>query len=255
MTPPSDRPNLWKEPGVTAYVAIGLVALGAIMLVMLQRTYWALSLVPILAGLGAGFTGLGPFLLIAVIAVCLGRASHTAGTVILDLVLSSAVLAYVAAHYRLQSIFFQIFPSDPRRREDLPPRNAWQSLFRRKARVIQHRRSPRTVTATEIQRLPLSLPLWAVGALILWRAVQNEEDNPGLRLPVWQTVQLAWLLGLAWFVGTSLIGYWQWRQMSGEQATLYLQDQLWAETRREQRRLNRWLAWGRRRVSRQEEEP
>jgi len=35
--------------------------------------------------------------------------------------------------------------------------------------------------------------------------------------------------------------------MRPEEAALFLQDTLWRETSREQRRINRWIAWARRR--------
>jgi hypothetical protein len=38
--------------------------------------------------------------------------------------------------------------------------------------------------------------------------------------------------------------------MTAEEATLFLQDVLWKETRGEQRRLNRWSAWARLRHNR-----
>jgi hypothetical protein len=38
--------------------------------------------------------------------------------------------------------------------------------------------------------------------------------------------------------------------MSPEEAALYLQDELWRQTRREQARLNRWLAWAEKREAR-----
>jgi hypothetical protein len=41
--------------------------------------------------------------------------------------------------------------------------------------------------------------------------------------------------------------------MSVEEATLLLQDTLWLETRREQGRINRWLAWARLRSRRRKE--
>src|SRR5262249_50680176 len=134
-------------------------------------------------------------------------------------------------------------------------RGSWLAVFRRKSQVVRQRRSARGVTAPEIKRLLWTLPLWAVLAQLLWRVVQGGQGNPGLRAPVWHAVLLAWLLGLTGYVVASVIGYWQRRHMSVEQATLFLQDQLWAETRREQRRLNRWLAWGRRRPPRPEENP
>jgi hypothetical protein len=281
MTSQQDARNLWKEPGVAYYVALCLIALGVIMLVMLQRTYWVLSLLPILAGVGAGFTSFGPYLLVIVIVVCLNATPFAGGSsfrqMVLDFLLSGAVLAYVAGHYRLQCLFIQIFPPDSRRRTDVPPRRSWWSvlrpawnptrrtalpsrpdgsgapsyvnvfspegLLRRRRRVIRQQRPAGSVTASEIQRFLMTLPLWILLALVAWRMTRQGGGNPGLKPAVWHGIVLAWLIGLTAYVAASAIGYWQRRHMSVAEATIYLQDQLWAETRREQRRLNRWLAW------------
>ena len=50
----------------------------------------------------------------------------------------------------------------------------------------------------------------------------------------------ALLLGLF-----ALLGYRGWQRQSADEAALFLRDTLWAETRREQRRIQRWLAWRR----------
>jgi len=223
---------------------------------MLQRTYWVLSLLPILAGVGAGFTSFGPYLLVIVIAVCLngmpsGRGSAFGNTV-MDFLVCGAVLAYVVAHYRLQCLFLQVVPPDPRRRQPIAPRRGWRAAFRRTPPVIREKRSAKTVTLREIQRFLSVLPLWTALAVVLWRIVASAPGNPGLKPHVWQAVLLAWLLVLGVYVVANAVSYWHRRQMTVEQATLYLQDQLWAETRREQRRLNRWLVWGRRRPRQQE---
>jgi hypothetical protein len=251
-----DRPNLWKEPGVAYYATICLIALGVIMLVMLQRTYWLMSLLPILAGVGAGFTSFGPYLLVIVIAVCLNAMPFAEGSTfrqtVLDFILCGAVLAYVAGHYRLQSLFVQVFPTDPRRRKDVTLDSQGGAVLFRKFRVIRQRRAARGVTAPEIQRFLMTLPFWVVLAVILWRVLLGGSGNPGLKPHIWRAVMLAWLMGVTGYVAASAIRYWQRRSMDPAEATMYLQDQLWAETRREQRRLNRWLAWARRRPPRSE---
>ena len=51
----------------------------------------------------------------------------------------------------------------------------------------------------------------------------------------------------------ALLGHWRARQMTAAEGELSLQDTLWRETRREQRRLNRWLAWAELRRRRKEQ--
>ena len=54
---------------------------------------------------------------------------------------------------------------------------------------------------------------------------------------------VALVLGVV--VASAFLGYWRSAAQTREQAALVLQDAVWAETRGEQRRLNRWLAWAR----------
>jgi hypothetical protein len=46
-------------------------------------------------------------------------------------------------------------------------------------------------------------------------------------------------------LAVAFLRLWRQRQHPPAIAALYLQDVLWKETRREQRRLHRWLAWAR----------
>lgn len=241
-----------NDPGVFRYAVVCLAALGVILVVMLQRTFWSLAMVPVLAGLVGGVTRLGPFLLPAAVAVALNAIPFTerasAQRSILDGLVAAAVLAYAAGHYRLQGLLSHIYPADPRRREEPVPRSGWFRFLPRRPAVVQFRRTGGLVSAEEISRLLLMLPLWAVFAQVIWNGLPLGA-NPGLVTPVWQLSVLAWLIGLSWYVAAAVLDYAGWRQATPAEAALYLQDTLWAETRREQRRLNRWLAWGRRRAA------
>ena len=42
---------------------------------------------------------------------------------------------------------------------------------------------------------------------------------------------------------SGLIAYLGQYRLTADEAALYLQDELWRQTRREQSRINRWLAW------------
>jgi hypothetical protein len=238
----------WKEPGILGYVAVCLVALMVIGLVMFQRTTWGLALLPVLVGLGGGTTALGPVLLALALALSLNYLPYpdTQSTrmLVLDWLLCAALLGYVVAHYRLQALLGSVFPLDPRRREPLAA-GRWLFIFPRRSRVIRERRAPRLVLPAEIQLLVVGLTLWAALAQVAWYAAPQERGNPGLLPAAWHAVVLAWLIGLTWLIAAGLMDYGQRRQMTREEATLFLQDVLWAETRREQRRLNRWLAWAR----------
>jgi hypothetical protein len=58
-----------------------------------------------------------------------------------------------------------------------------------------------------------------------------------------QILLLLWLLAAGFWVVGSLLTYWKHRCHDPATAQLYLQDLLWRDTRGEQRRVNRWLAW------------
>jgi hypothetical protein len=180
-----------------------------------------------------------------------------------DFILCGAVLAYAAAHYRLQGVERSIFPPEPGR--PMPQRDKPRSR-RVPLMSAASRRSARSVSADEFTLLLLSLPLWAGVAQVCLYVLPSRPLSVGLPLhwwrataslplPWWRALVLIWLFGLGWLVVASLLGYWGKRRMGPEEATLLLQETLWHETRREQRRLNRWLAWARLRRHQRKEKP
>jgi hypothetical protein len=250
----------------STYTALCLAALGVILLALLQRGFGSWSLFPVLVGalgLIIRWRSAPQLLLLALAGFLAVHAMvRPAGRVgffrqprypVGDFVLCGAVLGYVAAHYRLQSLQDAILPPDPRRRE--PPSGKPGRFLRLAPKVIQQRRSERQASPWEAVRLVLALPAWAAAAQVCWWLMPDEWDY--LDLPRWfgQALVLAWLLGLVLVIGASALSYLGWRGWRPEEAGLYLQDVLWQETRREQRRLNRWMAWGRLRDPRGKETP
>jgi hypothetical protein len=180
-----------------------------------------------------------------------------------DFILCGAVLAYAVAHYRLQGLERSIFP--PENRRPMPQRDQ-----RRSRRGTLHsaasRRSAWSVSTDEFTLLLLSLPLWAGVAEVCLYVLPSRPLSVGLplhwwrataSLPLswWRAIVFIWLFGLGWLVAASLLGYWGKRRIGPEEATLLLQETLWQETRREQRRLNRWLAGARLRRDHRKEKP
>ncbi|MCI0462844.1 MAG: cytochrome P450, partial [Gemmataceae bacterium] len=170
---------------------------------------------------------------------------------IADFVLCGAVLAYVASQYRLLSLQLYVFPPDPRRRERAPKKSG--RLFRWAPRVVQQRRSAQTASPWEIAGLLLAVPLWAGLAHLVWWVLPSPGEF--LELPGWivHGLLLTWLLGLALLVSAGILHYLGLRTVRPLEAKLFLHDTLWQETRREQRRLNRWTAWARLRAARAKE--
>lgn len=148
-----------------------------------------------------------------------------------DLILCLAMLTYVASLFRLHGLWLHIFPHDPRIKRD-----------KAAATDSQQVRSAKTMTTTELLRLLLPLPLFAFAAQIfmVWLAQQERLALP----PRWrQLLAMAWFFLFVMFAAAHVFRYWRRKQMDHATAQLLLQDILWSETRGEQRRVNRWLAW------------
>ena len=160
-----------------------------------------------------------------------------------DVVLCGAVLAYIVAHYRLQGLVHNVVPVDPRRRAG-PPR--WH--FGRLGwlpRVVQESRSPRLVSPVEVGLLVMTLPAAPLLAQVVWAMLAPPRSAWSLSPPLWRLLLVLWILGVGLFVAAAVLRHWARRRMSEDEAALLLQDVVWHETRREQRRINRWLAWAR----------
>jgi len=157
---------------------------------------------------------------------------------LIDLVLAMGVLGYVLAHYRMQGLMLNIVPRDPRLQVG-PGR--W---FRR-PKLLSHRRQAGLVTPVEIGWFLLCLPLWAFVGQLLWIVLAPPRNVVGLAPGPVRVILCAWAVGLGILITTGMLNLWRRRQNRPEVAALFLQDVLWKETRREQRRLNRWLAWSR----------
>jgi hypothetical protein len=163
---------------------------------------------------------------------------------LMDIVLCMAILAYVLGHYRLLSLVRNIFPPDPRRRHIDP----------------SQRRSADLVSGWEMALLGLSLPIWTGLGLAIWTSGMIDFSRYSGRR--WETASLQDLLrelGLVWAFLALLaaagiaVSYMQWTTATPEEQLIYLQDQCWRPTRREQGLLNRWLTWARLRVQRKKE--
>ena len=66
---------------------------------------------------------------------------------------------------------------------------------------------------------------------------------PFIAPALWHLALLLWSFSLFLIVVFGVIAYLGQRRLTPDEAELYLQDELWRQTRREQSRLNRWLAW------------
>lgn len=89
----------------------------------------------------------------------------------------------------------------------------------------------------------LALAACTETAGVLWGWIREQKPLLNFSLAVSHMMWLLWVVGGGTALVCGLLRCWAWRQLTPEEALLYLQDVAWRETRREQRRLNRWLAW------------
>lgn len=235
------------------YQALCGLFLGAIFFAHLQQGVYVLTALLFLVGsLGVISPGrIYPVLMLAGLAAMqvfhqLGSrrlgvpwSGGRAGLQVEDVFLCLSVLGYVAAHYRWQSIALNILPLDRRRRERA---DDWPA---RTGPIVPQRRPADQVDRKEISALVVALPVWALLGQAIWMWLRDPSDLPGLRSGPARLVLATWLLGTMSLLAIILLGVWRRRQDSPEIAALALQDILWKETRREQRRISRWLAWKR----------
>lgn len=160
-----------------------------------------------------------------------------------DLVLAIGLITFVSANYRLQSLYTSILPADPRQREPKQRRRGrwhWREFV-----AARQKRASRLLTPHEIARFVLILPLAAVLGQGLWLLIDRPWTVTVFHERSHRLIALAWLVIMGLLIAGAMLAHWRRRQMDRTAAAIYLQDTLWRETRREQRRTFRWLAWRR----------
>jgi hypothetical protein len=156
------------------------------------------------------------------------------------MLLCLAVIAYVVGHYRLLSLVRHVFPPDPRRLRD--------------AVDPGQRRLADLVSATEMTLLGFAAPLWMGLTLLVWAWMMEDVDPPlNIARDVWRLLRLIWVFVLVLTATAILVGYRRMTVATPDESLLYLQDEVWRRTRREQSNLNRWLMWARQRIRRKKE--
>jgi len=151
-----------------------------------------------------------------------------------DWLLSGAVLAYRAGHYRLLGLTRSLFPRDRRQQSAETPGAGIPQLV------------SRTVPAWEVGGLVLSLPVCAFLSQLAWIAVPPALEDEGLSSLASKAVLLVWIVIIGLLAASGFLGYLGQCRLMPTEARLFLQDVYWRETRTEQRRLGHWLAWAQR---------
>jgi len=266
--------ELWQHAAVRNYALLCLTALGVLLFVLLERNLGLWSLFPIIVGslalalrwrLGPPmvlFTLTGTLYLGSIrLGVLVRPRSYGAENVISDVILCAAMLTYFAANYRLQGIFHAIFPTDvrlpsPQKQKPKPRVRSGQAVSPATfaAPALMQRRSPDAVSAGEIGQLLLGVPLYVLFALLgcvllrLWEPVVDVSDE------LWRAMVLTWILGLGTIVSAGFFSYLGWSRLTASEAALFLQDLVWRESRKEQWRLSRWIAWAKIKTARKDKQ-
>jgi hypothetical protein len=239
--------ELREHPAVRHYMLFCLVSLLLQVVCMSERGLGWIGVVPAVLGALALLMhwSLGPPVVLIALAGLLGMApgryryaEQQQVPTLLDLLLCIATLGYVVGHYRLLSLLRHIFPLDPRRVGPLadPAR----------------RRSVDLVSTIEMTLLGVGVPAWTVLGLLVWTwmAVKSEDTPLGISTDAWRVLRLIWAFLLVFTMSAVLVAHRRMKRMSPEESLLYLQDQVWLLTRRDQGNLNRWLTWARLRARR-----
>jgi hypothetical protein len=252
---PEPSPPVSSQPALVAYTILCLTALMGIVLVLMENDHELIGIV-MLAGVGAlgviiHWRAAPPLLLLGLAVLELYhrdtwsryyRGLDWRDTMFTDVALCAAVLAYSAGQYRLLTLTHSVFPINTRRQ-----------LARVARSDSRQRRSPHLPQPWETPILAITAATWAVSVSLFW-LVLSVIPAPLEMVPgEWRGVLLIFVVGLT----TALLGgaavYLDWLTATPTEHLLFLQDQAWRETRREQNQINRWLTWARLRGQRRKE--
>ncbi|MFO0969817.1 MAG: hypothetical protein U0793_30035 [Gemmataceae bacterium] len=158
-----------------------------------------------------------------------------------DFLLGIGVLGYVMGQYRLQGLWHFVWPADPRQRAG--PVGRRFLFWRGRAPIVQHRRAETDLRMPELVNLAFLIPTLALAAMVLFTVTRPARDWLELPGGLAHFVVLLWILLLGGWVVRQALELWHAWSPGDDEATLFLQDQVWKDLRGEQRRIERWRAW------------
>ncbi len=256
--------EIGKSAAVRQYTLLSMLALVVVLLALLDRGLGEWSLAPVALGCVTLVLQLRfgpPLVLLSLIWLLAGTQGRgfdpirvtpfrmqrrfpvePDGLVFAEIALAAGMLIYVLGCYRLLGLVYHLFPVDPRRK-------------RRDAPAGRHLEK-RSVESVEPHELPVLVGvgfLWSVAAWAFWQWLAQQEPMWDYSYAAWRALILFWLTAVGLLLSSALLAY-VGQALAGRAANaIYLQDQLWRQTRREQSRLNRWLVWARLGWQRREE--
>jgi len=255
-------------PAFRFYLFVGLIGLLVVWLALTQKSLLLIATIAVLVGVA----GMAPYLLpprwkhlarprwaiwmpflmlllLFLIEMLFGYGywPHTYNFDLTDLMLATGLLTYLAAQFRLFSLAGNLTPVDRRPRPDTlagdEPEPRPQATFEPK----------------ELLPLTWSIPLLVLAGQLVWFVIVRTEkwrplDEGDVRLGMerhhWRFFALVWLLGGGGILIAGFLRILKLYRMSAAEAGMIAEDSVWVETRGEQRRTSRWLAWLRRKQNR-----
>lgn len=255
------------------YLVIGLAAATILGICLTERNAGLWGVLPTLvaaAGIAFRWVNAPVFVLLGVAtSMLVTQPFMQSRSYVADIVLAISIVAYVLAQYRLCSLTIALFPADPRRiltRAPVPERRGLPPLIevlmaltivpyliylafrspQAKAKLpTSERRTATELPSDEIPWALLSVIVSATSALAIWLATDQRPAPLRTRPAQWQLGLIFWILVTPIVLTTIIISYRHWRQAEPMEARLMLADDLWRQTRREQRRVARWASWAR----------
>ncbi len=178
-----------------------------------------------------------------------------------DPFLCAGTLIYMAGCFRLLSIVLSVFPLDPRRRE--PAAAAPEKKVRAALRpILKQRRSGSLIQPREVTLVLISAVACTGAALLVWLWLSSQGEQLSklqwlgrLEASSWRAIILIWLVGIGLIVAAGVLSYFGQSSAPRAEAEILLQDVMWRETIREQRRLMSCFAWARLRRQKREVDP
>lgn len=268
----SDAPNrrfdVWADAAARTYMTLGLVAALALGLALMQHAEGIWAVIPTLVAItGLMFRWLSaPVFMLLGVALSLlvtQQRFHMMTSPMNDVLLAGCVVAVILAHFRLYSITTSILPHDPRRTLDpARPRHrgpaAWVEILMVLTIVpyivylIRRKRPSReTLMKPERRDCALAIDEWpsavgiaavcAVASVVLWAVTERIRPPQRTVQEQWRLGVMIWLTLVPVFIVAAVVGYRHARRRSPTEARLFLADELWRETRGDQRRIVRWI--------------
>ncbi len=180
----------------------------------------------------------------------LGHGPFDRSTKLEDVLICAALLTYTVSCYRSLALSHSVFPQEYQRFVGLNAQKKQSALpalplVPRPGEPFDPRELPILFGAMG-GCLVLGFGIWALSWYLPPKLGRSQEE--------WRNIMFFWAFSLSLAVVLAYFRYQARRRALLEENLLYLQDQLWRQTRREQGTINRWLVWARQRWQRRKEQ-